>query len=104
MKRCYAALLVLASIPPCAAQELGRLFFNPEQRAQLERSTSPQKPLPPLLNGIVQKCDGSRTIWLDGMAQSASDEPSPSRQHLEFPERGKLSLTVGERLREDAAH
>ena len=66
------------------AEALGRLFFTPEQRAQLEysrqQSGQAQDGVHTLaVNGIVQKQGGRRTVWINGIAQPVdkSDEHAP---------------------------
>lgn len=68
--------LVLAATTGAGATELGRLFFTPEQRAQLEYRqpqvvAQPEQPAAPTVNGIVQKHGGACTIWLNGRLQTA---------------------------------
>lgn len=76
------AFAILASNASSAAEGLGRLFFNPEQRAQMDlarskriRTTLAEEPteqqstaLPEtvLYNGLVRRSDGKNTIWLNG--------------------------------------
>ena len=78
-----AALLVLlgvwlaAAAHPCAAQEFGRLFFTPEQRAALDarrKARVPDKPAATSvaaspttrLDGYVVRSGGRSTIWVNG--------------------------------------
>ena len=79
-----AALLACASHSSLAAtDEMGRLFYTPAQRVQLEaaRAHGPRAPSsrnartgdednPPLrFDGIVTRSDGKTTRWVDGKAQ-----------------------------------
>ena len=71
LKSCLLWLLLAASNNVMAAQ-LGRLFFTPEQRMQLERhpvqdSKPPASTPPATINGIVQKQGGGQTVWIDGV-------------------------------------
>src|SRR5574340_555509 len=83
LKICLAGL-ALAAAAGVHAEELGRLFFTPEQRVQLEHN-QPQEGDKPAsarsltINGIVQKHGGERTIWINGVPQLAgkSDERTP---------------------------
>jgi hypothetical protein len=69
---CLAAVLGLSA--PVHADELGRLFFTPAERAAMNRSkagAAPQieetvPPTPPRVNGIVTRSDGHRTVWIGG--------------------------------------
>jgi hypothetical protein len=68
-------IFLLNTFPAVALADpslLGRLFFTPAERAQIEQSTIPQPPTltpsaPPVLevNGIVQRSDGKGTVWLN---------------------------------------
>jgi hypothetical protein len=78
-----------------SAEELGRLFFTPEQRNQLDYaynqdlpSENPNNVL--MLNGIVQQHGGKRTAWINGVPQAVgrSDERSPE----------SIKLKVGQRV------
>jgi hypothetical protein len=70
-------LLVLLLPAPAGAQQLGRLFFTPEQRETLDarrKARLPDKPaavaISPTtrLDGYVKRSHGKSTIWLDGQA------------------------------------
>ena len=77
-----ALLLVLLSGSTLAEDNLGRLFFTPAQRAELDREraaaatnasrpaavqTQPKAPPPKMvtLNGIVRRSDGETTVWVN---------------------------------------
>ena len=88
------------------AEELGRLFFTPEQRAQMDYDYA-QKPQPDgnvralELNGIVQKQGGKRTVWINGVPQQAgvSDDKTPESVPVTVPGKGKsVRLKVGQRV------
>ncbi len=79
-----AALLACASSSSLAAtDEMGRLFYTPAQRAQLEaarthglragssrNAQTAGEDSPPLrFDGIVTRSDGKTTRWVDGKAQ-----------------------------------
>ena len=88
------------------AEELGRLFFTPSQRTQLDSdqaqgTTSEHNDHALMLNGIVQKQGGKRTIWINGVAQpaSASDEKTPDSSSVPLPGQTKtIKLKVGQRV------
>lgn len=78
-----AATLAVASTGLSAAPggDLGRLFYTPAERAQLEqartRHAAPRsagvrsEPTAPLrYDGVVIRSDGSSTHWVDGRAQA----------------------------------
>jgi hypothetical protein len=85
MRRAAALLLCLAFCPALAAQEMGRLFFTPEQREALDarrRARVPDKPAAaPLvaspttrLDGYVTRSDGKHTVWVNG---DTADDSAP---------------------------
>jgi len=100
-------LLVAASIalaPAARAQELGRLFFTPDQRAALDarrKARSPDKPAATVispttrLDGYVQRSGGPSTVWVNGEGQL---ETSPDAPRIGATRRddGRVSVPVGE--------
>jgi hypothetical protein len=102
------ALCVLAisvSIP-ASAEKLGRLFFTPEERNQLDYNYAQDSPSGNnnnalMLNGIVQKHGGKRTAWINGVPQEVgrSDERSPESVVVPLPGQKKsVKLKVGQRI------
>jgi len=77
-----AVPLIAVALATCAAaaqaQELGRLFFTPEQRAQLDerrKAHVPDKPAAVLiespstrLDGYVKRSNGESTVFVNGEA------------------------------------
>jgi hypothetical protein len=100
---CWLSLLLPVA---AGAEELGRLFFTPEERAQLDynyvreaRSDDDARVLE--LNGIVQKRGGKRTAWINGVPQAVgrSDEKSPESVPVPLPGQNKsVKLKVGQRV------
>ena len=100
-------LLVAASIalaPAARAQELGRLFFTPDQRAALDarrKARSPDKAAATVvspttrLDGYVQRSGGPSTVWVNGEGQL---ETSPDAPRIGATRRddGRVSVPVGE--------
>jgi len=91
------AVLVLVS-GGAAAQELGRLFFTPEQRQALDarrKARVPDKPAatvasPTLrLDGYVKRSSGRSTVWVNG---EATDE----RPRLPEASDGEVTVTVSD--------
>jgi hypothetical protein len=88
------------------AEELGRLFFTPEQRTQMgysyaQESRSDHSDRALMLNGIVQKHGGKRTAWINGVPQPAgsSDEKTPESMSVPLPGQTKtVKLKVGQRI------
>jgi hypothetical protein len=99
-----AALLALAGLaavhPPAQAQEIGRLFFTPEQRQALDarrKARMPDRPSAPViaspttrLNGYVRRGNGKSTVFVNG-------EPVPEHAP-EAPRIGadRVNINVGE--------
>lgn len=100
---CWLSLMLPVLV---SAEELGRLFFTPEQRAQMDDDYA-QKPQPDgnvralELNGIVQKQGGKRTVWINGVPQQAgvSDDKTPESAPVTAPGKSKsVRLKVGQRV------
>jgi hypothetical protein len=79
------------------SQDLGRLFFSPEQRAALDArrkarvfdkpAAAPMVASPTTrLDGYVRRSDGRSTVWVNG---AQADEASPQAD-------GRVSVTVGD--------
>lgn len=90
-----------------SAAEMGRLFFTPQQRSQLDydyaREVRPDKDSSRTLSvtGIVQKHGGERTIWLNGVPKLAgkSDERSPESASIVIPGQSKQTrVKVGQKV------
>lgn len=101
-----AILGLFAMARPCAAQDIGRLFFSPEQRAALDarrKARVPDKPAAapmvasPMtrLDGFVRRSDGRSTVWVNGetLGEAGPDAPriEPSRNTA-----ARVSVPVGD--------
>jgi hypothetical protein len=114
-----AALLGLTAAAEVAAQELGRLFFTPEQRTALDarrKARVPDKPaaVPQVespvtrVNGVVQRAGGRSTVWVnnepipEGAQAEAAGAPRPTgdgRVNIPLGEGGRgIQMRVGEAL------
>jgi hypothetical protein len=104
-----AAIALLALLMSCAhADGLGRLFFTPVQRAQLDGEEEQKTPAEKehhafilMLNGIVQRSDGVRTVWVNGAAQNLDDgtERAPDTHAIAAPgESQPAEIKVGQKL------
>ena len=89
------------------ATELGRLFFTPKERAQLEQAqtnnhtTGRAKNSTVIVSGIVQRHNGPRTVWINGVPQHVvtSDEKTPDSLSLTLPGHSQpIKLKVEEQL------
>ena len=111
-----ALLLLALTIASAAAQaeELGRLFFTPEQRAALDarrRARIPDSPgsivATPVtrVDGFVKRSAGPSTIWINGewTTESAPEapriaEPAPAVSVSVGEAGGRVRLKPGETL------
>ena len=101
-----AMALVLIAIP-CKAQELGRLFFTPDQREALDarrKARVPDKPTAPTsaspttrLDGYVQRSGGRSTVFINGepVPEGSAEAPRVDPGSGD----GRLSIGVGEGAR-----
>ena len=86
-----AGVAGLAPTPPAAADELGRLFFTPQQRQDLDRrreSNIQDKEVviesSITVNGHVTRSSGKTTTWVNGVPQyDTYSGRDPARVHLE---------------------
>jgi hypothetical protein len=94
--------LVTAAVP-CAAQEYGRLFFTPEQRAQLDgrrKARVPDKPAAAAvvaspttrIDGYVRRSSGPSTVFINGESLTEGPQPDSPRVGRD----ASVSLPVGE--------
>ncbi len=104
--------LCLAPYSQPQARELGRLFFTPEQRQQLESgqlrgsAASDGATASLVVNGIVQKHGGKRTVWINGVPQvtAYSNEHTPAATPVAVPGKNKaVELKVGQKLLLDSS-
>jgi hypothetical protein len=90
------------------ADVLGRLFFTPQQRQQLEfqqtrsnTGTDNGRRNYIIVNGVVQKHGGNRTVWINGAAQATeqSDGKNPTTETVKVPGKSHpVQLKVGQPL------
>jgi hypothetical protein len=95
------ALACLAFGPPAAAQEIGRLFFTPEQRQALDarrKARLPDRPSAPMvvspttrLDGYVHRSGGKSTVFVNGEPVPEHDAASPR-----IGDSGRANVNVGE--------
>jgi len=114
-----AGIFLATAATAAAAQDLGRLFFTPEQRAELDarrKARVPDRPAAVLiespsttLDGYVKRSNGKSTVFLNGepitegadakRAQVVPSRDDPSRAAIELSEGGRrIPLKVGESL------
>lgn len=88
------------------ATELGRLFYTPQQRAQLEAQQRNEKAGVAtkinsiVVNGVIQKQGGNRIVWLNGEAQTpVRSDDNPARIDVAVPGKSEhIQLKVGQKL------
>jgi hypothetical protein len=106
------AILLAGNATIAAADSLGRLFYTPQQRAQIDfnyaRNASADGNASPVLtvNGIVQKQGGARTVWINGVAEDKgkNTERNPTAQTVAIPGKSKkVKLKVGDKILLDQA-
>ena len=100
-----SGIVLLLGIEPCQAQELGRLFFTPEQRAALDarrKARVPDKPAAVMVtspttrvDGYVKRSGGRSTVWVnsESLPEHAADAP---RIESGRASDGRVSVTVSE--------
>ena len=96
-----SCLLVATARPATAAEEaLGRLFFTPERRQQLDRQRDlnlldkQQIPAEPTLtiDGIVTRSSGKSTAWINGSPQNEHETGSGLSVRASRRDPGKVVL------------
>jgi hypothetical protein len=99
--------ITLAGLTCAQAQELGRLFFTPEQRAALDarrKARVPDKPTAapvtesPItrINGAVQRSGGKSTVWVNGETIPEDARADGARVTPRSQNPGRVSIPAGE--------
>ena len=102
-------LTMFGLVPAAQADVLGRLFFTPQQRQQLEFQTTRSATSNEsggrrnyiIVNGVVQKHGGNRTVWINGTAQAAEpgNDRTPTTAPVTVPGKSHpVQLKVGQPL------
>ncbi|MBU0689371.1 MAG: hypothetical protein KJ850_07510 [Gammaproteobacteria bacterium] len=102
------ALALIALSTTAQAADLGRLFFTPNERAQLERQhvlsadeAGDDNSRSLVVNGMIQRDGGKRIIWINGEQQSAgsADSRTPASVPVILPGKtDSVKVKVGQRL------
>jgi hypothetical protein len=97
---------LLVSSPTASAQELGRLFFTPEQRNALDarrKARIPDKPAAAVvespvtrLDGFVQRGRGKSTVWVNGEPVPEGTQPEGLRVRPRRSDSGRVTVDIGE--------
>lgn len=103
-----AALVLAAGVDSAfAVDNLGRLFFTPQQRQDLDRrrQANIQESTVTVnsfvtVNGQVSRSNGKNTVWINGAPQETSRKPvDPSRVSVQGGEGERpIDLKVGQTL------
>jgi hypothetical protein len=102
-----ALLVVLAIDSVSAAENLGRLFFTPQQRQELDRRRQANIQESAVtsnsfvtVNGQVSRSQGKTTVWINGVPQENTRRPTdPARVTLPGGEgEPSVSLKIGQTL------
>jgi hypothetical protein len=99
--------MFLACAQSAQAQELGRLFFTPEQRAALDarrKARVPDKPAATAVsespvtrvNGAVQRSGGKSTVWVNGEMIPENAQAEGARVLPRGANPDRVSVPVGE--------
>ena len=100
----FASTVAFAS---ANASELGRLFYTPQQRAQLEAQQATGESIDSgkrnfiMVNGVIQKQGGNRIVWINGTQQPAGhgNEKTPASVPVNVPGKSQpVQIMVGQRL------
>jgi len=102
------SLLLAASMAPHAAtgQEVGRLFFTPEQRSALDarrKARIPDKPAATIvespvtrMDGFVTRSGGKSTVWVNGEPIPEGTQPEGMRVFPRRTESGRVTVELSE--------
>jgi uncharacterized protein YfaP (DUF2135 family) len=104
---CAVLLAALLGAGAARAQELGRLFFTPEQRAALDarrKARVPDKPAAtpqaesPItrVNGAVQRGGGKSTVWVNGEALPEGAQAGGAQTNPRASGQGRVTIPAGE--------
>ena len=101
--RLMTVILLLLLAPSASAQEIGRLFFTPQQRADLDarrKARVPDKPAAAAvaspvtrLDGYVKRSGAPSTVWING---ESTTEGAPDAPRIDRGPSGSVSIGVGE--------
>jgi len=97
---------LLANSSMASAQELGRLFFTPDQRSALDarrKARIPDKPAAAVvespvtrLDGLVSRGRGKSTVWVNGEPVPEGTQPEGLRVRPRRSESGRVTVDIGE--------
>jgi hypothetical protein len=98
--------VLLGSAAVARGDELGRLFFTPEQRAALEarrKAHVPDKVATPVIespitriDGYVQRSGGLSTVWVNGEPIPQGTQPEGTHVYPDRTDPTRVGVTVGD--------
>ncbi len=102
MKLLLALSMMIFYVGSAQAQELGRVFFPPEQRAALDgrrKARVPDKPAAAMVvspttrvDGFVRRSGGPSTVWVNG---ETLPENAPEAPRIQAGRAGSPRVSVG---------
>lgn len=108
-------LTLLLTTPAAQAEGLGRLFFTPAQRTQLNHhnykttatvtntdiaTDGEETDRTVTVNGIVQRDGGKRTAWINGAARTVEQSDDNASVMVNLPDQNKMvRLKVGQHVK-----
>ena len=110
MKRALVLLIGTLACASAPAQELGRLFFTPQERITLDARRRARVPDTPAatpsaaapmtrVDGYVRRSAGPSTVWVNGAQADDASPGSDARVSIPLGERGgRVHLKPGETL------
>ena len=91
---------------PAYAEDLGRLFFTPEQRGALDarrKARIPDKPTAVVvespvtrIDGVVSRTGGKSTTWVNGEAVPEGSQPEGLRLRPKRNDNSRIVVNIGE--------
>ncbi|MBI3373462.1 MAG: hypothetical protein HY017_17180 [Betaproteobacteria bacterium] len=104
------AALWLANVPAAGAQELGRLFLTPDQRATLETRRKARLPDRPQaaavvesptarVDGFARRTGGPSTLWINGQALPEGSQQEGLRVLPRPADPSRVTVEIGENER-----
>jgi hypothetical protein len=105
-KALFLALAMHLASSPVHGQDLGRLFFTPEQRSALDarrKARIPDKPATVVVespvtrvDGFVSRGGGRSTTWVNGEPVPEGTHPEGLRVQPKRNEAGRVIVNIGE--------
>ena len=119
MKRHWLIIALFAFIsfvPPAHAHEVGRLFFTPAERSQLDQQqkqnelrsqmqgNNSDNAQPSItVNGLLKRSNGSRIVWINGRQQRLGKNGNSNKVPVTVPgKKQPVEAKVGQRIFIDA--